>query len=59
MDWKTNIKRWRQLDPEKRRQIRLARLPSKVARSMAFEGEAVDQAMLEHELRRLTTGPVS
>ena len=53
MDWKANIRRWRQLNPEQRRQIRLARLPRKVARSMAFEGQPVDQALLEREIQRL------
>ena len=55
MDWKTNIERWRKLSPEQQRAIRLRRIPRKVANSMAFEGEPVDQAMLERELVRLTT----
>lgn len=53
MDWRNNIKRWRQLDPARQRQIRLSNIPRKVARSMAFAGEPVDQAMLERELVRL------
>ncbi len=57
MDWKTKIRRWRNLSPEQQRQIRLSRIPGKVARSMAFEGEPVDQAMLERELQRLLTQP--
>jgi len=50
MDWRETIKRWRSLPPEEEARIRLARLPRKVARSMAFEGEPVDQRMLEQEL---------
>ncbi|MBI2802511.1 MAG: hypothetical protein HYX63_19910 [Gammaproteobacteria bacterium] len=53
MDWKQAIKRWRNLSPEEHARIRLASLPRKVARSMAFEGEPVDQRMLERELDRL------
>ena len=33
--------------------MRLSRIPRKVARSMAFEGEPVDEKMLEEELQRL------
>lgn len=54
MDWKQAIEHWRALSPEQQRQIRRQRLPRKVARSMAFEGEPVDQKMLEDELVRLT-----
>jgi hypothetical protein len=54
MNWILAIHHWRSLPPEEQRGIRRARLPRKVARSMAFEGEPVDQAMLERELDRLT-----
>lgn len=53
MNWIEAIRRWRRLTPQQRRAIRLANLPRKVARSMAFEGEPVDQAMLETELARI------
>lgn len=53
VDWKLAIKRWRSLTPEEQVRVRLASLPRKVARSMAFEGEPVDQRMLERELDRL------
>jgi hypothetical protein len=59
MDWKQTIKRWRNLPPEEEARIRLARLPRKVARSMAFEGEPVDQRILERELDRLGRQPVT
>jgi hypothetical protein len=59
MDWKQTIERWRDLTLEEQARIRLARLPRKVARSMAFEGEAVDQRMLEQQLARLTRQPVT
>ena len=59
MDWKQTIERWRNLPPEEEARIRLARLPRKVARSMAFEGEPVDQRMLERELDRLGRQPVT
>lgn len=54
MDWKSAIQAWRKLPPEEQQRIRRARLPRKVARSMAFEGEPVSQQMLEAELARLT-----
>ncbi len=59
MDWKQTIKRWRKLTPEEQARIRLASLPRKVARSMAFEGEPVDQRILERELDRLGQQPVT
>lgn len=59
MDWKLAIERWRSLRPEEQARIRLARLPRKVARSMAFEGEPVDQRILERELNRLARQPVT
>ena len=52
-DWKRSVRLWRQLPPEERLRISLARIPRKVARSMAFEGEPVDEQMLERELKRL------
>jgi hypothetical protein len=54
MNWIQAVQNWRQIPLEEQRRIRLARLPRKVARSMAFEGEPVDQRMLEEELARLT-----
>jgi hypothetical protein len=59
MDWKQAIERWRSLTPEEQARIRLASLPRKVARSMAFEGEPVDQRILERELDRLGQQPVT
>ncbi len=59
MDWKQTIERWRKLTPEEQARIRLARLPRKVARSMAFEGEPVDQRKLEQELDRPAQQPVT
>ena len=59
MDWKRAIERWRKLTPEEQVRIRLASLPRKVARSMAFEGEPVDQRILERELDRLERQPVT
>ncbi|MBW7931680.1 MAG: hypothetical protein H3C57_10340 [Gammaproteobacteria bacterium] len=54
MNWIEVVKHWRSLPAEEQRRQALACLPRKVARSMAFEGEQVDQAMLEAELTRLT-----
>ena len=59
MDWKQIIERWRNLTQEEQARIRLASLPRKVARSMAFEGEPVDQRILERELDRLGRQPVT
>ncbi len=57
--WKTAILRWRALSPQCKREIRIRRIPRKVARSMAFEGEAVDLELLEKELERLLTQHLS
>jgi len=54
MSWIKSIEEWRALTPEQQREICRRRLPGKVARSMAFEGEPVDQKMLEEELVPLT-----
>ena len=59
MDWKQAIKHWRALNPEQQRQIRRQRLPRMVAHSMTFEGEPVDQAMLEEALVHRTQRPVT
>ena len=59
MDWKQAILNWRKLPPEEQRRIRLSRIPRKVARSMAFAGEPVDQAMLEVALERSATSLAS
>lgn len=53
-DWKTIVAEWRKLTAEEQRRIRLSRIPRKVARSMAFEGEPVDEKMLEEFLHRST-----
>jgi hypothetical protein len=56
-NWIEAINYWRSLSPEEQRRRALSKLPRKVARSMAFAGEPVDQAMLEDELNRLTGQP--
>ena len=53
MNWVQVVQKWRKLTPEQQRRARLARLPRKVARSMAVEGEPVDEEMLRQELYRL------
>lgn len=55
IDWKQTIENWRKLSPEEQRRIRMNRIPRKVARSMAFAGEPVDQGMLETEIKNLTS----
>jgi len=55
MDWKQTTEKWRKLPPSEQLRIRLSRIPRKVARSMAFEGEPVNQQMLEAELKRRLT----
>ena len=52
-DWQEDVRRWRQLPSEEQLRISLRRIPRKVARSMAFEGESVDERMLETELEKL------
>jgi hypothetical protein len=52
-NWQEITAEWRKLSPEQKRAVRLSRIPRKVARSMAFEGEPVDEKMLEEELQRL------
>lgn len=56
-DWQQAIIAWRQLSPEEQRRIALLRIPRHVARSMAFEGEPVDERMLELHLERLLGQP--
>jgi hypothetical protein len=51
--WQANVRRWRALPPEERLRISLSRIPRKVARSMAFAGQPVDEQMLADELERL------
>ena len=52
MDWKQIVEQWRRLSAQEQLRIRLSRIPRKVARSMAFAGEPVEEPMLEEELRR-------
>lgn len=52
-DWQDIAARWRTLSPEEKRRIRLNRIPRRVARGMAFEGEPADEEMLQAELQRL------
>ena len=59
MDWKEVIDQWRRLPADERRYISLSRIPGKVARSMAFEGEPVDPQMLKTELERLVGLPAT
>ena len=47
MDWEQNIRRWRALPEVEKIRLRWETIPADVAQSMAFEGEPVDQAMLE------------
>jgi hypothetical protein len=56
MDWNEAIRQWRAL-PEAEQQRRRATIPRKVARSMAFEGEPVDLALLEARHARRTMLP--
>ena len=56
-DWKEIVAQWRRQSPEEKQRIALSRIPRKVARSMAFEGEPVDEQMLERELARLIRQP--
>ncbi|MBN8508028.1 MAG: hypothetical protein J0L57_05390 [Burkholderiales bacterium] len=56
--WIVAVLRWRMLTPEQRRDIRRRRLPAKVARSMAFEGEAVDLCARQRELPDASTPSV-
>ena len=51
--WKQIAERWRRLPEGEKRRIRLERIPRKVARSMAFAGEPVDEDTLERELARI------
>jgi hypothetical protein len=55
MDWKEAIERWRKLPLEEQRKARLRQIPQSVARSMAFEGEPVDQEMLQQTLEQQLT----
>jgi hypothetical protein len=50
MDWQQVTRRWQGLPPEEQLRIRLSGIPRRVARSMAFEGEPVDERPLEAAL---------
>ncbi len=52
-DWREITAAWQQLSPEEQLRRRLARIPQKVAMSMAFEGEPVDVEMLKRYLDEL------
>ena len=58
-DWKEVIEQWRRLPADEQRRMSLSRIPGKVARSKAFEGEPVDPQMLETELDRLMQSPAT
>lgn len=47
MDWKEAVRRWRSLPPAEKARRRWQRIPRNVAQSMAFEGEPVDERILE------------
>jgi hypothetical protein len=49
MSWIESIRHWRALTQAERHRRHSASLPRSAARRVAFEGEAVDQAMLEAE----------
>jgi len=52
-EWQESARRWRNLPPDEQLRISLRRIPRKVARSMAFEGQPADERMLETELEKL------
>jgi hypothetical protein len=51
----TAIQAWRVLTPAAQQAQRLAQIPEKVARSMAFEGEPVPTGWIEAARKRLGT----
>jgi hypothetical protein len=59
MDWKQVIRRWQALPLQEQARRRRLRIPLNVAESMAFEGEPVDQRILEPQLDRLAGRPVT
>ena len=59
MDALEIIRRWRALPEAEKHRRRWASIPRSVARSMALEGEPVDQAMLEAEHARRPMPPVT
>ena len=59
INWREVIEQWRRLPADEQMRIGLLRIPGKVARSMAFEGEPVDPQMLETELERLMRPPAT
>ena len=53
MNFLQNIHRWRALTSDEQRRLRLAGIPQKVARSMAFAGEPVPADWMATQQRRL------
>jgi hypothetical protein len=52
-DWKEAVRRWRALPPEEKRRIRWESIPGRVASSMAFSGDPIDEAKLREAHARL------
>lgn len=57
MNWKDNIRRWRNLSPAQQQQLSQARCPAQVWQSMAFEREPVRLSWLQAQHERLLTPP--
>ena len=53
MNWKDNIHRWRGLPAAEQQRLRLARSPTQVWQSMAFEREPVSLIRLQAQHERL------
>ena len=53
MNWKDNIRHWRSLSPAQQQQFSLARSPTQVWQSMAFEREPVSLCWLQALHERL------
>ena len=57
MNWKEAIQHWRTLSPGERKRRHLQAIPRHVARSMAMEGEPVDETCLRERLAHLIPPP--
>ncbi len=57
MTWKEAIQKWRALPPEERKRRHLQAIPRHVARSMAMEGEPVDEHYIRERLAHLIPRP--
>jgi hypothetical protein len=59
MNWQQTVTHWRNLPPQEKQRRRWESIPTRVARSMAFENEPVDEKNLRAKHARGTPPAMS